>query len=284
MHRGRCLCGSVRYEVDGPIDPVVHCHCRMCRKHHGVPFVTWAVAAATGYRVTAGADHVVRYASSPGVHRAFCDTCGSVLPELTPGGGNVVVPAGNLDGDLPDPQLHMFVRSKAGWHTIADDLPRHDDWPAAYGMQPVAWEPPAVSGEDTSGSCLCGHVAYAVTGAPLRFMYCHCSRCRLARGAAHAANLFYAADGFRWLRGADDVVDYALPEARYFAVAFCRRCGSTLPRVSTERGVVVLPAGSLDTEPGLRAQAHIHVGSRAAWDRIGADGLPQFDTVPPPAG
>lgn len=285
MNHGRCLCGIVRYEVDGPIDHMVHCHCAMCRKHHGSPFVTWAVAAASGYRVTAGADHIVRYESTPGTHRAFCRTCGSVVPELTPDGHHVVIPAGNLDGALPEPQLHMFVCSQAPWYAIADDLPQHEAWPAAYGMQPADWEPPAVGdAEGIRGSCLCGDVAYAIDGEPLRFMYCHCSRCRLARGAAHASNLFYAADRFRWTRGADEVVDYALPDARYFAVAFCRHCGSALPRVSAERGVVVVPAGSLDTDPGLRAQAHIHVASRAAWDRIGADGIPRFDALPPTPG
>jgi len=284
MNQGRCLCGKVRFEVEGPIHHMVNCHCGMCRKHHGSPFVTWAVAPADGYRVTAGTDAIVRYESTPGTHRSFCRTCGSVLPELTPSQQHVVVPAGNLEGDLPDVQLHMFVGSKAPWFTIADDLPQHEAWPAEYGMQPADWEPPAVADDkETCGSCLCGDVAYAIDGAPLRFMYCHCSRCRLARGAAHASNLFYAADGFRWLRGADEVVDYALPGARYFAVAFCGRCGSAVPRISAERGVAVVPAGSLDSDPGMRAQAHIHVTSRAAWERIGADGIPRFDALPPAA-
>jgi hypothetical protein len=46
MHEGRCLCGNVRYEVDGPFAAVVNCHCSMCRKHHGSAYVTWAVVPA----------------------------------------------------------------------------------------------------------------------------------------------------------------------------------------------------------------------------------------------
>jgi hypothetical protein len=280
MNVGHCLCGRVRYEIEGSIDLMVHCHCSMCRKHHGTPFVTWAVARASGLRYTAGQDETVRYASSPGAHRSFCRTCGSVTPEITPSGQSVVVPAGNLEGDLPLPQLHMFVKSKAPWHTIADDLPQHDEWPAEYGMQPADYSAPAVAGDGTQGSCLCGSVAYAVEGAPIRFMYCHCSRCRMARGAAHASNLFYGAESFRWLRGADQVAEYDLPGAERFGAAFCRRCGSSMPRVSRAREVVVVPAGSLDTDPGLRAQAHIFVGSRASWDVVGADGIPRFDDYP----
>jgi hypothetical protein len=53
-----------------------------------------------------------------------------------------------------------------------------------------------------------------------------------------------------------------------------------LPRVSAERGIVNVPAGSLDTDPGIEPAAHIFVGSKASWDRI-TDSIPQFDAMPP---
>ena len=281
MNVGRCLCGEVRYEVDGDFVAVVNCHCSMCRKHHGTPFATWAVAPAQHYRLTQGADSIVRHESSPGLHRSFCGRCGSVTPEITPTGEHVVIPAGNLEGDVPPPQLHMFVKSRAPWHAIADELPRHDEWPPDYGMQPVEREPPPSEGTGVRGSCLCGDVAFAVDGPPLRFMYCHCSRCRLARSAAHASNLFYPLTAFRWLRGEDRVVDFALPGAERFGVAFCRRCGSGVPRTSSARQIVLVPAGSLDGDPGRRADAHIFVDSRASWDALADDGIPRYAELPP---
>ena len=78
MIHGRCLCGTVRFEVDGPLADLVHCHCSMCRKHHGTPYATWAVAPAAGFRYVAGRDTVARYESSPGMHRSFCPTCGTI--------------------------------------------------------------------------------------------------------------------------------------------------------------------------------------------------------------
>ena len=282
MNTGRCLCGDVRYEVDGDVVAVVHCHCSMCRKHHGTPFATWVVVPAPQYRLTHGAGSVVRYESSPGLHRSFCGRCGSVTPEPTPSGGHAVVPAGNLAGELPNPQLHMFVKSKAPWHVIADDLPQHDEWPPGYGMPAVAREaPPTAAGPGVRGSCLCGDVAFAIDAPPLRFMYCPCSRCRLARSAAHASNLFYPLAAFRWLRGEDRVTEFALPEAERFGVAFCRRCGSGVARPSSQRQVVLVPAGSLDDDPGRCAEAHIFVDSRAHWDLIGDDGIPRYAELPP---
>lgn len=40
MLTGACLCGGVRYEIDGKIGPVGHCHCLTCRKAQGGAFVT----------------------------------------------------------------------------------------------------------------------------------------------------------------------------------------------------------------------------------------------------
>jgi len=280
MTQGSCLCGTVRYEIDGPFQSLLHCHCSMCRKHHGTAFATWALAPLAGFRLTAGADAIERYASSPGLHRSFCRHCGSVVPESNEKFGLVIAPAGNLEGDLGlEPQFHMFTGSKAAWYTIEDDLPRYEAWPPQYGLEPVAREPVVVRPGVTQGSCLCGAVAYEIDGAPQRFYYCHCSRCRRGRSAAHATNVFFKAESFRWTRGAELVADHHAAGAQFFAVAFCRRCGSALPRVNLERNIVNVPAGSLDSEPGISPMAHIYVDSRAPWDTIRGD-IPQFAEMP----
>ena len=280
MIQGRCLCGTVRYEIEGPVTNLLHCHCSMCRKHHGTPFATWAAAPLAGFRFTEGEAAVERYASSPGFHRSFCRHCGSVVPEANAAAGLAICPAGNLEGDLGlEPQLHMFVGSKAPWYRITDDLPQYDEYPPQFGMSATPRERVEASGADVAGSCLCGAVAYEIAGPAMRMYYCHCSRCRLGRSAAHASNAFFKAEGFRWIRGADLVRDYALPGAQFFGTAFCSRCGSEMPRVSIERGVVNVPAGSLDTAPGIEPAAHIFVGSKATWDRI-TDAIPQFEEMP----
>ena len=126
---GSCLCGEVRYEIDGPLGNMSHCHCSMCRKHHGTPFATMVSAYIACFRWIAGEHHVVLYRSSPYGHRSFCGRCGSVTPLLDPELGLALCPAGSLEGE-PDlkPQSHVFVGSKAAWHTITDDLPQHSEF------------------------------------------------------------------------------------------------------------------------------------------------------------
>ncbi len=63
MNTGRCLRGSVQYEINGVFVAAVNCHCRMCRKHHAIPYATWAVVPSATYRLTAGAGSIERFES-----------------------------------------------------------------------------------------------------------------------------------------------------------------------------------------------------------------------------
>lgn len=125
MIEGGCLCGAVRYEVRGELRSMQHCHCSMCRKAHGVAFVTFIEIARGDLVFTRGADSLLRYESSPGSRRPFCPRCGSTLLFESATDDEVWIAAGSLDGDpLVRPQCHIFVASKAPWHELHDELPK----------------------------------------------------------------------------------------------------------------------------------------------------------------
>jgi len=112
------------------------------------------------------------------------------------------------------------------------------------------------------GSCLCGEVAFELDRAAGREMDCHCARCRRTQSSVHATNIFVDAAKFRWLRGEDQVSNYGPPQDWHFASAFCRACGSTLPRVVRSVGIVVVPAGTLDGDPGMQPTGYGFVDLR----------------------
>jgi hypothetical protein len=283
--QGSCLCGTLRYEVDQPLTSMLHCHCSRCRKMHGAPFATFATAPARALRWLAGADAVVMGGAPGEAGRGFCGTCGSPAPGVVEAMDMALIPVGTLDGDPGlRPQGHLFVASKASWHTIADTLPRYERYPPWFGDAPGRPDLPvrAATPGRVAGSCLCGEVAYELAN-PVAMYQCHCSRCRKGRGAAHGANLFCRLEDFHWARGAELVVDYQLPEARRFGVAFCRQCGGAVPRVAVAGGNVVVPVSCLDTDPGMRPMAHIFTGSKAVWFEI-ADELLQHGEGPPGFG
>jgi hypothetical protein len=127
MIRGSCLCGSVRYEVRGPLGPASHCHCSMCRKAHGAAFGSYARTQWSDFFVLCGADDIALYQSSPDVTRTFCRRCGSTLQFIRPARPDTFSLAlGTLDDDPGvRPSRHIFVGSKAPWFEIADELPQH---------------------------------------------------------------------------------------------------------------------------------------------------------------
>ena len=118
-----------------------------------------------------------------------------------------------------------------------------------------------------TGSCLCGAVKFELEGIFKKFFLCHCSRCRKVSGSAHCANLFAPGAKLTWLIGKDHLSFYH-HENTNFARNFCSICSTTLPVDAKSRGLVVVPAGCLDSDVDITPQAHIFTSSKGNWDAI----------------
>lgn len=129
------------------------------------------------------------------------------------------------------------------------------------------------------GSCLCGAVAYEITKPTKLFQYCHCSRCQKTTGSAHGANMFAPVEDFHWLRGEDLLTRFKLPEAKRYSTCFCSQCGSPMPWQPEGMPNMVVPAGSLDEDEGVKPQQSIFWDSRASW-YCEPDSLPKHGTLP----
>lgn len=137
-----------------------------------------------------------------------------------------------------------------------------------------------MSEKAVTGSCFCNKVSYEITGNMGVFQYCHCSRCRKVTGSAHATNIFVSPGDFKWLGGEDCITRYDPEHTKYFATAFCKHCGSTLPWLSKSGKAVIVAAGTLDADPGIRPQRNIYCSSRPEW-YTHASAIPEFDEMPP---
>jgi len=275
---GRCLCGTNRYRVAGAITGMIHCHCQRCRKAHGASLASWThFERATFEWLSQG--ELGSYHSSDPVRRSFCATCGSKLPDPDTSRDQFGFPVGNvLDMAEASPVYHLYTGDRAPWSVIPESA-------QAFDTVPDDWRDPEMpnldrpcSADKVCGSCLCGDVSFEASD-PAFMMNCHCTRCRLSRAAPHATNLFVPRDTLTWLSGEAQVQNYKVPEAERFGAAFCRRCGGLVPRTHSTSELANIPAGCLDSDPGLIPRGHIYVGSKADWFRIGDD-LPQWETSP----
>ncbi|MBW2391278.1 MAG: GFA family protein [Deltaproteobacteria bacterium] len=133
------------------------------------------------------------------------------------------------------------------------------------------------------GSCLCGAVAFEITGRLSPIQYCHAERCRKASGSAFNAEAAARADQFRFIRGEDSIATYDAPllrEPPAYRRNFCRTCGSPLPVPLEGTDFVVIQAGTVDDEIDAKPFRHIFTSQAASWFNPDDD-LPKFEGRPP---
>jgi hypothetical protein len=123
MRKGSCLCGAVRFTIEGELGSVAFCHCRMCRQWHGAPGA-YAEARRVDVRFDAP-DALQWYQSSSFARRGFCRHCGSSLFWERLGGPTLDVAIGALDEPTGlRAERHIFVAHKGDWYDIAEGLPQ----------------------------------------------------------------------------------------------------------------------------------------------------------------
>lgn len=114
------------------------------------------------------------------------------------------------------------------------------------------------------GSCLCGLVTFEIDGPFESFFLCHCKFCQKDTGSAHGANLFSGNATLTWLKGEGSVKTFQLPSTQHVK-SFCEECGSAMPNLQMNGKLLVVPAGSLDSEITINPTAHIFHSRNPAW-------------------
>lgn len=129
--RGQCLCGSVQYAVRDEFEYALNCHCTQCRRATGSAFKSLAGIRRSSMSVNKGSDCLIIYGDEKASHDVRCRNCGSLLYSIVRDGAYAHVAMGTLlDEPGIRPSMHIFVGSKAPWHVITDDLPKHEGFPA----------------------------------------------------------------------------------------------------------------------------------------------------------
>src|SRR5262249_12277169 len=124
MLTGGCFCGYVRYETHASPAKQTTCHCSVCRRTSGAPFVAWFTVPVRDYRLLAG--QPARFASSSGGERSFCPQCGTPLTfQSRQYADEIDVTTCSLDDpERAPPRDHTYTRSQLSWVQLADGLPR----------------------------------------------------------------------------------------------------------------------------------------------------------------
>ncbi len=114
------------------------CYCASCTRTTGAPVVAWAGIEKACFRVNKG--RIREFESTPGVHRGFCDNCGTSLtyrkdPAVVAGArDDVYITTRSLDDPTAyPPDQHVFYGERVAWIRIEDGLPHHHGVSATHG-------------------------------------------------------------------------------------------------------------------------------------------------------
>lgn len=130
-HQGSCLCGAVRFEIDGAFEHFFLCHCSRCRKDTGSAHAANLFSTQAKLTWLAGEQHIKTFRLPETRHaRSFCAECGAALPGVQMDGALLVTPAGCLDSELSlKPTAHIMFASRANWDEHLEDAPKIDGLP-----------------------------------------------------------------------------------------------------------------------------------------------------------
>jgi len=129
---GGCLCGAVRYEIDGEPIYAAHCHCRDCQRATGTGHVSVIGLPSAAVKITGETrSHAVTGSSGQPIPRHRCAVCGSLIysePASSPGIVNIT--AGSLDDpSLFKPQAAVFTRDRQAWDHLQGGLMEFETLP-----------------------------------------------------------------------------------------------------------------------------------------------------------
>jgi hypothetical protein len=122
MLQGGCFCGRVRYEVTGiPFDET-NCHCSICRRTTGAPFVAWFSVRSSEFRLASGTPS--RFRSSVKAIRSFCGHCGTQLTFQSDDCSDAIdITTCSLNHpETVSPRDHTYTSRKLPWIHLSDGL------------------------------------------------------------------------------------------------------------------------------------------------------------------
>lgn len=122
---GGCLCGGVKYRIQGPRRHIIDCHCENCRRTHG-HFAAYTAVDKTNLTLLLDKTLKWYHDRSPDTYRGFCDTCGaSLFWDARQSDNRVSISAGSLDpGHGLETIGHVFMAESGEYYTVNDGLPQ----------------------------------------------------------------------------------------------------------------------------------------------------------------
>ncbi|MEQ8736394.1 MAG: GFA family protein [Rhodospirillaceae bacterium] len=117
---GKCLCGAVSITAKAASNHVGACHCRMCRRWSGGPYVEINCGTEVSF---AGQENISVFSSSDWAERGFCAKCGTHLFYRIKETKEHMMPVGLFECDEGTLAFttQVFVDEKPSYYSFANE-------------------------------------------------------------------------------------------------------------------------------------------------------------------
>ena len=116
---GQCLCGAVTFTATNVNTNLNACHCGMCRRWSGGPFMALSCGREVDFD---GEENIAVFDSSEWAERGFCKQCGSHLFYRLKDTAEMEIPVGLFEGNTDDLkfELQVFIDHKPDYYSFAN--------------------------------------------------------------------------------------------------------------------------------------------------------------------
>ena len=151
MREGGCLCGAVRYRING--EPVASgiCHCRTCRKASSAPTLPFVVFRADQFAITRGSPTEFQLVASCHAHLLRPLRLPAHLQTADEPDRIDVMTCSLDDPEAFPPTFHVWVSHRLAWAPVADGLPAYPTTRSAG--QPVESQKAATADQVSDLGC-----------------------------------------------------------------------------------------------------------------------------------
>jgi len=137
VQEGGCLCGALRYSIEGRGVLLSACHCTECQRTTGSAFGLSLIVLRESVKLLKGTPRVFEKTFDDGRVKTttFCTECaGRIWNELARIPQIINVKPGTLDDPKwLDPVAHIWLSKKQPWVPIPDGALRFDGQPEDFG-------------------------------------------------------------------------------------------------------------------------------------------------------
>ena len=130
-YTGGCLCGAIRFEVNGEPIREAMCHCDDCRRVTGSAFATNIFFKTEDIVITKGTPKEFQHKADSGntMTKGFCENCGSQIFTESSGSGGAAkgIKIGAFD-DVKNlrPKVELFISRHLPFIKLSDETEHYE--------------------------------------------------------------------------------------------------------------------------------------------------------------